>query len=345
MALLSRTCQRFPLWSGAFVLLTSMGLLDPHVTWCQSNHSNHFDERELHLDAEINVTVRDSSGSLILVSADVRLSLDGLPFDHGGTSKGRVSFVTRRAGQYTITVDALGYRSGQKDVSVVQPTKYEVEVILEPASSPYVTPGTAAGNLILAPKAKQALDEGIQALIDNKLDEAEKALDQALKLAPSHPAVLYVQGVLNLKKSNFPKAQTFLEKAAQIDPKNARALAALGMALCDQKKYAEAIPPLEKALQLDHASDWETHWSLAESYYYSERYDEALKIAQQAQVKSKGQVPQVQLLVAKALAAVGRYEDSAKVLRELLKNHSSDPEAATARRYLERLTAHGKIAR
>jgi len=32
-----------------------------------------------------------------------------------------------------------------------------------------------------------------------------------------------------------------------------------------------------------------------------------------------GKVPHVALLVAQALAAVGRYEDSATVLRELLK--------------------------
>jgi len=49
------------------------------------------------------------------------------------------------------------------------------------------------------------------------------------------------------------------------------------------------------------------------------------------------------LLVAKSLVAVGRYEDSANVLRELIKNHHDGPEAATARRYLERLTADGKI--
>jgi hypothetical protein len=54
-------------------------------------------------------------------------------------------------------------------------------------------------------------------------------------------------------------------------------------------------------------------------------------------------VPHVALLVAQALAAVGRYEDSATVLRELLKNHSEGLEAVTARRYLERLTADGKI--
>ncbi|MGB2677098.1 MAG: tetratricopeptide repeat protein [Candidatus Acidiferrum sp.] len=247
-------------------------------------------------------------------------------------------------GDFTVVVEAAGYKPGQKDVKVPEPDKVQVEVNLDRDPSSSLTPG-ARGNPILAPKAKEALYKGMQALRDDKLDEAEKGLDQATKLAPNNPNVLYMQGVLNLKKHEWTKAQSVLEKATQIDPNSARALAALGMALCNQKKYAEAIPPLEKSMQLDAATGWETHWSLAQSYYQSKRFDEALKASQQAQAESNGQVPQVDLLVAEALTAVGRYEESATVLRELLKNHSDGLEAETARRYLGRLTADGKIRR
>ncbi|MFI5097422.1 MAG: tetratricopeptide repeat protein [Candidatus Acidiferrales bacterium] len=245
-------------------------------------------------------------------------------------------------GDFIVTVDAAGYKPGQKDVRVSEPDKVPVEINLERDASSSLAPGVA-GNPILAPKAREALDKGMQALRDDKLGEGETALDEAMQLAPNNPNVLYMQGVLNLKKHEWTKAQSVLEKATQIDPNSARALAALGMALCNQKKYAEAIPPLEKSVQLDTASGWETHWSLAQSYYHSARFDEALKASQQAQTESKSQVPHVDLLVAEALTAVGRYEDSATVLRELLKNHSDGPEAVTARRFLERLTADGKI--
>jgi hypothetical protein len=42
---------------------------------------------------------------------------------------------------------------------------------------------------------------------------------------------------------------------------------------------------------------------------------------------------------------VGQYEDSAKALREFLKNHGDRPEAATARRWLDGLAKNGKIRR
>jgi hypothetical protein len=70
-----------------------------------------------------------------------------------------------------------------------------------------------------------------------------------------------------------------------------------------------------------------------------------LKTSQQALVESNGKAPEIELLVAQSLTAVGRYEESAQALREFLKNHGDRPEAATARRWLERLTASGKIRR
>lgn len=314
----------------------------PLAVGCQTNAGGGGGRRGLRM--EIDVTIRDSSGEILSVPATVKLYLNGTPCDEGLTSDGRISFTMSDLGKFTVLVEAAGYKPGQNDVKVAEPDRYQVEINLQRETSSSNTTG-AAGNPILAPKAKEAFYKGMQALRDDKLGEAEKALDQAMQLAPNNPNVLYMQGVLNLRRHEWTKAQSVLEKATQIDPNSARALAALGMALCNQKKYAEAIPPLEKSVQLDTASGWETHWSLAQSYYHSARFDEALKVSQQAQTESNGQVPQVDLLVAEALTAVGRYEESATVLRELLKSHSDGPEAAKARRYLERLSADGKIRR
>jgi Tfp pilus assembly protein PilF len=336
-----RPNQRVLLRIGAFLLPILLGnFLCPLVAWCQSNAGS--GNRGRHV--EIDVTIRDSSEETLSVPASVKLYLNGTQCDEGSTSTGRISFSISDLGKFTVVVDAAGYKPGQSDLNVPEPVKVELEISLQRESFPSSVPG-AAENPILAPKAKEALDKGMQALRDDNLVAAERSLDQSMKLAPNNPQVLYVQGLLDLKKHEWTNAQSVLEKATQMQPNSARALAALGMALCNQKKYTEAIPPLEKSLGLDPAGGWETHWSLAESYYHSERFGEALKVSQQAQAESNGQVPQVDLLVARALTAVGRYADSAKVLRELLKNHSDGPEAATAQRFLERLTADGKIPR
>jgi TolA-binding protein len=88
---------------------------------------------------------------------------------------------------------------------------------------------------------------------------------------------------------------------------------------------------------------WETRWTLAKAYYHHAQYDDALKMSQDALLGSNGKAPEIQLLVAQSLTAVGRYEDAAQTLREFLKDYGDRREAATARRWLETLTASGKI--
>ena len=292
--------------------------------------------------AEIAVTVRESSGEVITAPANVKLYKNGVPSDQSSTSRGRAFFIARALGEYTISVEAAGYKTAEKDVSLTVPIKAEIDVYLQRETASNVTVGVP-GKPILAPKAKDALVKGLQALGADKLDEAQKYVGEAMKLAPSNPEVLYVQGMLYMKRANWTQAQSVLEKSNQFDPNQPRVLAALGMALCNQKKYPEAIPLLEKSLQLEPASGWETQWALGKSYYYHEQYDQALKMAQQAHAAPHAPAAQVDLLLAQCLTAVGRYEESAQVLREFLKNNPESPEAATARHWLDGLSANGKI--
>ena len=291
--------------------------------------------------AEISVTVRDSSGEPISAPASVKIFKEGMPTDQREASRGRAFFILRSLGDYTVVVNATGYKTAQKDVSVPVAVRAEVDIYLQKESATGDSTGIP-GRPLLAPKAREALDKGLQALSANKLAEAEKFVDEAVKLAPAHPDVLFVQGVLYLNLHRWTRAQSVLEKAAQMDPSNAHVLGALGMALTDQGKYQAAIAPLEKSLQLE-AGGWETHWALGKAYYYRQRYDQALKTSQLALTESNGKAPQIELLVAQSLTAVGRYDDAAQTLRDFLKSHGDSPEAATARRWLDGLTKNGKI--
>ena len=315
-------------------------LFSPHLALCQDSGS---EGTLLRGDkAEISVTVRDSSGEAISVPATVKIFKEGMPTDQKEASHGRAFFILRSLGDYTVAVNATGYKPAQKEVSVPVAVKAEVDVYLQKESAFGGNTGIP-GRPLLAPKAKEALDKGLQALGENKLKEAEKYVAEAVKLAPGHPDVLFVQGVLYLNLRKWAQAQSVLEKAAQMDPSNAHVLGALGMALTDQGKYEAAIAPLEKSLQLEAAGGWETHWALGKAYYYRQQYDRALKTSQLALTESNGKAPQIELLVAQSLTAVGRYDDAAQTLREFLKSHGDSPEAATARRWLEGLAKNGKI--
>ena len=291
--------------------------------------------------AEISITLRSDSGRTLSTPATVKLYHLGVLSGQAATSNGRAFFILNKMGDYVITAEAAGYRNVQKDVSVRVAINDEEDIVLhkdsgsEDDSATSVTP-------VLAPKAKESFEKGLQALNQGKVDLAQKYLTEAIRLAPSHPDLLYFQGVLYLKKRQWGKAQDVLEKATQLDPRQARAFAALGMALVNAGRFEQAIPPLRQSLQL-HPAGWEAHWALANAYYHQARYEDALAESQKALAESHGAEPEIELLLAQSLTAVGRYEDSAQTLREFLKNHPDAAGAPTARRWLQRLAADGKI--
>jgi Flp pilus assembly protein TadD len=292
--------------------------------------------------AVITVKVHDASGQAFSAIAMVKLFRGVFPSGQKDASHGIAEFVVTNLGEFTVVVSAPGYADVQKDISVQTNGRTQVDVYLHPAS-PAGSVTTVPGGPVLAPKAKEALDKGLRALKENKMAEAEKYLGEAVRLAPGNPDVLYMQGVLNLKRHEWEQARVVLEKATQIDPNSARAFAALGMALCDEANYDAAVAPLEKSLQLDPAGTWQSRWALAKSYYQRKQFDGALKMSQAALAESKGNEPEIALLVAQSQTAVGRYEDAAQTLRAFLRDHGDRPEAATARRWLEQLNSSGKI--
>lgn len=290
--------------------------------------------------AEIAITVRDAQGRIILAPATVKVYHSGMLTAQEATSQGRAFFILHGLGDYVVTVEATGYKTVQKDISLRIAVRDEEDINLRSSSAPE-SGSSVPDEPLLAPKAKEALDKGLQALKDNKLDQAQKHLDEAMKLAPSHPDVLYGRAVLCLKRSDWSDAQSLLEKATQLDPKHAPALAALGMAFVNSGKFDQAIPPLQQSLALEPAK-WETHWALAKAYYHQQQYEEALKESQEGWTECHGAAPEIQLLLAQSLTAVGRYEDAAQTLRDFLKNHPDGPRADTARRWLAQLAAETK---
>lgn len=293
--------------------------------------------------ATIVVNVRNSIGDPLPVTAVVKLFRNGsIPNGQTTTQGGRAIFLPQNLGDFSVVVEANGYKLGRASVDVPIPVRVEVDIYLQPEESASGASHGVPGGPVLAPKAQKEVDLALKGLQENELDDAQKHLESALRFVPSHPDILYLFGVLYIRKNDLPRAQESLAKAVQLDPNHARALGALGTVLSNQSKYGEAIPPLEKALQINPQS-WEARWTLAKSYYYQRQYDRALKESQSALAASAGRAPEIELLVAQALTAVGRYEESAAALRNFLQNHPNDAQTPVARRWLDRLKQARKI--
>jgi Tfp pilus assembly protein PilF len=294
--------------------------------------------------AEISVTVREVSGEQVSTSVIVRLLRNGsLPVAQQETSRGNVLFIVKSLGEFTVTVEGSGYAPAQKDISIHATGSAHLDISLRLASKETAQSGIP-GRALLTPKAKKAVEKSLQAIVGGKTEDAEKYENEAKRLAPGHPDVLYVAGVIALKKRKWAEAETALEEATNLDPSMGPAFAALGMTLCDEGKFDAAIGPLEKAVQVGTTSTWEARWALAKAYYQRQRYEEALKMSQQALADSNGKAPEIALLVAQSLTAVGRYDDAALQLNGFLREHSELHQAATARRWLDGLVSDGKLS-
>lgn len=79
---------------------------------------------------EISITVRDSAGQPLPVAATVRLYHQGMPAGQGITSHGRAFFMTQGLGNFTVNVEATGFKPAQREVSMPIAVRAEVDVIL-----------------------------------------------------------------------------------------------------------------------------------------------------------------------------------------------------------------------
>lgn len=86
-----------------------------------------------------------------------------------------------------------------------------------------------------------------------RLDEAEAALQQALRAAPDDPHSLQLQGYLKFHQGNYDAALDALSRAARLNPDNAEVQNYLGVTLSQKGQRAAAETALRRALQIDPA--------------------------------------------------------------------------------------------
>ena len=92
---------------------------------------------------------------------------------------------------------------------------------------------------------------GVTALSLGFFDEAQSALEQAVKLKPGDSTYLIALGAVWLKKPDLFAAEQVFRRALELQASNAQAQMYLGYVLYKQKKFTEAKGYLEKTLKAD----------------------------------------------------------------------------------------------
>jgi tetratricopeptide (TPR) repeat protein len=287
------------------------------------------------------VRVRDANGVLLRGQAMVRLYSEFTTLQNTAPTRenGEATFDHIPPGNYRVEVTAPGYQTANVEAWAESGAPSTVYVNLTPESAAAAAP-IPAGRPALARKARKKLEKGLQALQANDLKEAQKHLREALKLAPDHPDVNYLVGVLCLQLGELEPAKLHLEKTATLVPDHTAALTALGTVLFRLRDYPAAIGSFERALAVNPHL-WQGHWMLAEAYYFERQFEKARAHAERVRELAGAKAPEVQLLLGQTLAALGQRTRAAEEVESFLRRYPEHKGAAAARRILERLRTQG----
>ena len=119
---------------------------------------------------------------------------------------------------------------------------------------------------------------GVQYAKLNELENADAALQSALKIKPDAFEPLVNRGIVLVRLKRFAEAETVLREAAKAKDLSPIASLYLGRALAGQKKYDDAITSLNYALMIGGDEMKEAHRNLASIYLERDEY----KLAEQS---------------------------------------------------------------
>ncbi len=253
-------------------------------------------------NGSLTVRVRKPDGSFMDANVIVNLyAFTGGSAGIGSNRSGQVEFSSVPVGSYTLEVIAAGYQKLTQSVEISIGGQHEqVYVTLTPEPAPGGN-SAPAGPPILAPNAQKELSKGLEALRQNKTEEARKHLEKLSHSAPGNPDLSYLWGMYYLQSKDLVKARSSWEQAVQIYPRHAFALAALSQLALERGDSPAAIDYLTRAVAADPSS-WRFQERLAEAYLQHQEYDQAQKHAQHAIELGKDRATQAPLILAKVLA-------------------------------------------
>jgi len=255
------------------------------------------------------------------------------------TTKGdsETTFLGLSVGKYDIQASAVGFLTVHKEIEVSGLTdNLRVEVVLQrdPGAIDLDASGTA--DALMPPKVRKQTDRAFQDLKSGNLKDAQKRLHDAYNQAPSNSQVNFLLGYLAFQQNDFEKAEGYLAQTAVLDSRHAQALTLLGRVRLLRGEYVRAQSPLEQAL-IASPNSWMAHNLLADVFMKLGQYEKAREQAQFAVDKGSHAANAAQLVLAEALASLGRDQEGIQAIKTFLQYEPRNPSAPHARDLLAAL--------
>ncbi len=121
----------------------------------------------------------------------------------------------------------------------------------------------------------------VQGVFDWDWAGAEATIQRAVQLEPNSMDAHYVYAILLMAMGRLSEALAQIEHAARVDPLSAQVQSTFGRILYRARQFDAAVERLNRAIELEPRNGM-AYGRLADVYALTGRYDEALRLYEQA---------------------------------------------------------------
>lgn len=254
-------------------------------------------------------------------------------------STGRFEFYYVTPGQYTLVVDATGYKVVRERVEYsFYPLEGIVLYLVPAAEREEFTSDEFAVNvqdLKVPSDARKQFEKGLKKLEERKPSESVSFFQGAIQTHPAFDDAYLQLTLAYLRLRSLPEAESTLQNAIRVNPQNWRALSVLGRVYRRQKQYEKCIEVTQRSLSLKEDS-WLAHVEMAEALAGLNRFPEAGPHAARAH-QLHPEEPAIHQLYYNTLIRQDQYQAALAELDEFLKLFPLHRLAARAREQREAL--------
>ena len=164
----------------------------------------------------------------------------------------------------------------------------------------------------------------------NQLLAGQAALAQALRLAPSDPAVIHAQGLGAEANEDLAGARKYYEQALQLTPGDVEVLGSLGGLATQERKWAEAMGYLRRTQTLDPRNPI-VLWGAYNALLTLRQYDQAIQNARLLVELQPDSLDAAFALAAVPFFSRGSRQEMETLLARLTPQQQQDPKVIAAK--------------
>jgi Flp pilus assembly protein TadD len=181
-----------------------------------------------------------------------------------------------------------------------------------------------------APKdARQAFEKGTKAFMEDKLPEARKELEKAVRIYPQYAAAWSKLGDIEHRDHHMAEAREAYEKALKLDPQYVNPMFGLALIAVVEKNWEQAAQLTSQVMSTNRFAFPAAGFYNAAANYNLGKYELAEDSARKFKAADSSHThPDVSLLLSNILERKQDFAGAAQQIREYLALFPNTPEAA-----------------